>query len=291
MRSARRKTASMPCSTRMMVSRRLSARSSAIMRCDSSMPMQAIGSSSSSRRGRVASAIATSSWRCSPCERLAARMCCLSVRPTSLNTRLAGSVNLESCCAGRQKRKLCPACACTARATLSSAVNSGNTLVIWNERARPLRERRGADRRVMSSPAKRMLPASGRRLPASWLMRVVLPAPLGPMTACVSPSPTSKPMPSLARRAPKLFDKFSTERRLFMARKNARETVPEEDHRQHQQRAEDHLPVFGEALQHLLGEQQREGAEHRAGGGAHSAEDHHEHQLARLQPAHQAWRD
>ena len=37
------------------------------MRCDSSAPMPATGSSSSSSRGRVASAMAISSWRCSPC--------------------------------------------------------------------------------------------------------------------------------------------------------------------------------------------------------------------------------
>ena len=36
------------------------------MRCDSSGPMPAIGSSSSSMRGPVASAMAISSWRCSP---------------------------------------------------------------------------------------------------------------------------------------------------------------------------------------------------------------------------------
>src|SRR5258706_1870696 len=177
-------------------------------------------------------------------------MFCLPERPVSSSKRLAGSINARSCCAGRQKRKLWPDCACTASATLSSAVNSGNTLVIWNERASPLRERRGADRRVMSSPAKRMRPWSGRKLPASWLMRVVLPAPLGPMTACVSPSPTSKLMASLARRAPKFLVSSLTSSIFFL--ENSGETAPEKDHRQHQQRAEDHLPVLGEALQHFL---------------------------------------
>src|SRR5262245_1087357 len=125
-------------------------------------------------------------------------------------------------------------------------------LVIWNERARPLRARRGAARRVMSSPANAMRPLSGRSMPASWLMKVVLPAPFGPITACVSPSRTSKSMPSLARRAPKLFDSFSTESRLVMAKQNAGEATAEEQHAQHQQRPEDHLPVLGPGLQQLL---------------------------------------
>ena len=39
--------------------------------------------------------------------------------------------------ASRQKRNEWPACACTASATLSSAVKSRNSEVIWNERASP----------------------------------------------------------------------------------------------------------------------------------------------------------
>src|SRR6267378_2307037 len=104
-RSARRNTASMSCSTRTMVWRRLSEDSSPIMCCDSSMPMPAIGSSRSSSRGRVASAMATSSWRCSPCARLPARTFILSLRPTSSSTWRAGRVSAESLRASRQKRE------------------------------------------------------------------------------------------------------------------------------------------------------------------------------------------
>src|SRR5689334_7791166 len=114
-------------------------------------------------------------------------------------------------------------------------------LVIWNERARPLRARRGAGRAVMSSPAKTMLPESGRRLPASWLMKVVLPAPFGPITACVSPSRTSKSMPSEARRAPKLL---LSARTSSIALENPGEAALEEDHAQDEQRPHHHLPVL-----------------------------------------------
>src|SRR5947199_193190 len=48
-----------------------------------------------------------------------------------------------------------------------------------------------------------MAPASGRRSPASCPMSVVLPAPLEPMIACVSPRVTSRLLRSLASRPPK----------------------------------------------------------------------------------------
>src|ERR1700716_4310839 len=102
----------------------------------------------------------------------------------------------------------------------------------------------------MSSPAKRMRPASGRRFPASWLMKVVLPAPLGPMNACVSPSATWKSMPSLARSAPKLFKRPFP--RSIGLEEDAGQAAAEEDPRKDQQLAEDDLPVLSPALQHLF---------------------------------------
>src|SRR3954467_9349875 len=130
-------------------------------------------------------------------------------------------------------------------------------LVIWNERARPFLARLGAESGVMSSPAKTMWPESGRRLPASWLMKVVLPAPFGPMIACVSPSRTARSMPSLARRAPKVFVRARTS---SMALKNAGEAALEEDDREHEQRPEHRLPVLGPTLQDLFQDDQRERA-------------------------------
>src|SRR2546430_16195152 len=127
----------------------------------------------------------------------------------------------------------------------------------------------------MSSPANRMVPAVGRRFPASWLMKVVLPAPLGPITACVSPSATWKSMPSLARSAPNLLQRPFTS--SIGLEEDAGQAAAEEDHRKDEQRAEDHLPVLGPALQHLLDEQQRERPEDRAGGAGHAAPGHHEH--------------
>src|SRR3954468_10985347 len=162
-------------------------------------------------------------------------------------------------------------------------------LVIWNERARPFLARLGAESGVMSSPAKTMWPESGRRLPASWLMKVVLPAPLGPMMACVSPSRTARSMPSVARSAPKDLTSWRTS--SIGTREDAGEAALEEDHRYDEQRAEDHGPVFRIALEHFLEKQERKSAEHRARGARDAAEDHHEHKVPGLHPAHEARSD
>src|SRR5262245_15391779 len=58
--------------------------------------------------------------------------------------------------------------------------------------------------RVTSSPKKRTLPAVAGKSPVITLNRVVLPAPLAPITARRSPAATENETSSIARRAPKL---------------------------------------------------------------------------------------
>ena len=128
----------MSCSISRIVRSRLSSRSSAIMRTDSSGPMPAIGSSSSSMRGRgrerhrdlelAVLAVAHARRRCTSSR---------PASPTRASVSRAGSRNAASLRASRQKWNEWPACACTASATLSSAVKSLNSEVIWNERASP----------------------------------------------------------------------------------------------------------------------------------------------------------
>src|SRR5262245_18569366 len=101
------------------------------------------------------------------------------------------------------------------------------------------------------------------------------------MTACVSPSRTSRSMRSLASSAPKLLVSPLTSRRLLIFLEQPGETAPEEQHREDEQRPEDDLPVLRPAREQVLDEKQRNGAEHRPGDAPHSAEDHDEHQLAR----------
>ena len=107
---------------------------SSTMRADSSGPVPAIGSSSSSSCGLVASAMASSSARCSPCEDYRQdNWLSGELQPTCSRWPAASSKSAVSLRTGRQKRKLLPASGapCTASATLSSADRPGKTLVIW----------------------------------------------------------------------------------------------------------------------------------------------------------------
>src|SRR6266568_676464 len=110
-------------------------------------------------------------------------------------------------------------------------------LVIWNERAKPRCERAGAESAVMSSPAKRTRPRSGTRSPASWPISVVLPAPFGPMIACVSPSSTSRSTLSLASSAPKLLVRPRTSSRtlfILAEERSGDASDAPEDHHEHE---------------------------------------------------------
>ena len=68
---------------------------------------------------------------------LSTRVPARSRKPTRSSAANAGARNASSRRASRQNRNEWPRCACTASATLSSAVKSRNSEVIWNERASP----------------------------------------------------------------------------------------------------------------------------------------------------------
>ena len=76
---------------------------------------------------------------------------------------------------------------CSAARTFSSTVMWGNTAEIWNERTMPRRAVCAGFSWVMSVPLNRMLPLLGGRNLVSRLKNVVLPAPLGPMSAWMWP--------------------------------------------------------------------------------------------------------
>src|SRR4030095_4555106 len=117
-------------------------------------------------------------------------------------------------------------------------------------------------------------PAAGRRSPASWPMSVVLPAPLGPMIACVSLRVTSRSIRSVASRPPKrlvsprIDSKASAIVRLG-ADHQAEETALGEQDDQNQDRPENDLPVRGQRREHVLQQQERDGADH---GGAEATQ-------------------
>src|SRR5215831_6710844 len=290
MRSARANTASMSCSINRMVSLRLSSRRVLTMRALSSGPIPAIGSSSKSMRGLVASATAISSWRCSPWLKLATRASARCASPARMSAARAGSRSSASSRAGRQKRKECPACACTASATFSIAVKSTNSEVIWNERARPSWLRRKIGKPVTSRSAKRMRPASGAISPASWPISVVLPAPFGPMIACSSPGGTESAIASEATTPPKRLLRPSICKSASATAHPSEQAVnaaAREQDDQQKQRTEDDLPVFGDAREHLFQHQQRHRADDRPEHRPHTPEHGHDDEIAGARPVHQ----
>src|SRR5262245_37499555 len=80
-----------------------------------------------------------------------------------------------------------PARSETARPIVSSGVRLANSWLIWKVRTMPRRTRWCGCRWVMSLPSSRMRPSLGRNTPVRRLIRVVLPAPFGPIRAWRAP--------------------------------------------------------------------------------------------------------
>jgi hypothetical protein len=74
--------------------------------------------------------------------------------------------------------------------------------VSWNVRTMPLLANRCGAARPISFPSKLQRPVSGRSKPVSRLKNVVLPAPLGPMSAVMRPRWTCTFSTSTATRPP-----------------------------------------------------------------------------------------
>src|SRR4029079_7980442 len=113
-------------------------------------------------------------------------------------------------------------------------------------------------------PANRTRPESEPNWPLSCAIKVVLPAPLGPMMACSSPRGTSSVMASLATMPPNRFDNPSIcssgsatfEPRVETWQQDV-DAAAREQHDQQQQGPEDDLPIFGDAREYLFEQQQR----------------------------------
>src|SRR5262249_9401549 len=134
-----------------------------------------------------------------------------------------------------------------------------------------------------------MRPESGMNWPLSCAINVVLPAPFGPMTACSSPSEMLNVRSSVATMPPKRFARLSTRSISAMATRLPQQTVdsaPREENHQKQQRAEDDLPIFGNARKHLLQHEQRHRAKQRTEGRAHTSQHHHDDEISRAGPIH-----
>src|SRR6185437_2944443 len=289
MRSASANTAFISCSTRTMVTSFRSSCSSFTMRADSVTPSPAIGSSSSSNCGLVASATASSSSRCSPWLSFDTSTWARSASPTRCNAACAASRSPFSCRASAKKRNEWPSCACAASATLSAAVKSSSSEVTWNERASPSALRRQAGKRVMSRPASETLPASGVSCPVNWLISVVLPAPFGPMMAWSSPRATSSETRSVATMPPKRRIRSFTQSRgsaTGQSPEQTRDAAAPEQHDEQEHRPHDQRPIFRDLRQQFFQQEIDHGADHRAEQRAHAAQNHHHHEIARTGPVH-----
>src|SRR5436190_722489 len=147
----------------------------------------------------------------------------------------------------------------------------------------------------MSCPSKRISPRSEGKLPEIWLMSVVLPAPLGPISAWTSPLLTSSDTSSVATTPTKRFDtRLSSS--TAPPRQQPGDAVRREQHdRQHHQAAAQVgvLRVVGrnggEPGERVVGDHMLEAEEHERPDGpapelADAAQDHHDHQRAGLHP-------
>src|SRR5437764_7386759 len=151
----------------------------------------------------------------------------------------------------------------------------------------------------MSAPLKRMRPVWVGSTPEIWPMSVVLPPPFGPISACTSPRTTSSVTSSVATTPPK---------RLETPRSSSMPALPEQSRdalRRQQHDGEQH-GADGEAgmilvvrrqrrepADAVVGDEMLEAEQHRradqpAPERADAAEDHHDHQRARLDPVQQA---
>src|SRR5262249_46031371 len=134
-------------------------------------------------------------------------------------------------------------------------------------------------------------PSSWVNSPKSWVISVVLPAPLGPISAWISPSRTSRSTPSVATSPPKRLRRLRTDRSgSVMARSEAEapeqsvEPALREEHDQQQDRPEHDLPMLGPARQHGFEDDEDSRTQQRAEQRADAAENDHDHQLAGFGP-------
>ena len=156
------------------------------------------GSSSSSTRGWVASARATSTSRAVPVGSSSARVDATACRP---RCSMIVSVMTSGLPAPVRAHRL--RCSCAATRMLSRTVSDPNTSSRWKVRARPSRANWCGRAPVTSRPSTKIRPSFGSCMPVATLNSVVLPAPFGPMRPMICPSCRSRLTLLTASRPPK----------------------------------------------------------------------------------------
>src|SRR5215510_15976296 len=156
----------------------------------------------------------------------------------------------------------------------------------------------------MSRPSNRITPESDAISPVSCPIRVLLPAPFGPMMACSSAGGMASEMPSEATTPPKRLVRLSIARSASATAPALQETVDaaaRKQHDQEEQRPEYDLPVFrnfyrdlrldetrrqqpDQHRQQLFQHQQRHRPDERPERRRHPAQHDHHDQVARARP-------
>src|SRR5687767_15776706 len=136
----------------------------------------------------------------------------------------------------------------------------------------------------MRSPWNSTTPASARICPVRMLKNVDLPAPFGPMSARISPRPSTTPTPSTARTPPKCLRTPSTRRTtapsLMRARpERAEDAARKREDDDHEDRAEHELPVHRVLRDDGVEQLVDGGADGRARKRREPAEQHHHQRL------------
>src|SRR5680860_976910 len=293
--SAISKTMSISCSVKRMVRPSFSASSlqrSITVRV-SSGDMPAVGSSSSSSSGVLPRAMAISSTFLSPWERDTLGAFILSARPT-----FSRICCVSSCTRPRldaKARSIIPRRESTETCTFSQTLNPSKMLMSWNERLIPRWQMRYGATPVMSSPLKSTLPSSGCRCPVITLKSVVLPAPLGPITATMLPGCTCRLASLSAGKPAKDLSIPSTCNMLLSCRppqghggplllQIAQNPLWHEEHDGHQHRPQYQQPVLRLGTDEIAQKPHGQGAHGRAPEGVHAPCQAHDHDLRRDLP-------
>src|SRR5687767_4040334 len=119
-------------------------------------------------------------------------------------------------------------------------------------------------------------------------MRVVLPAPFGPISAWISPAQRSRLTLSVAFSAPKLFRRFRMARMVSAMASFPRQQADKPPARKQddakQDKAEEELPTLGEAAENGFEQHEKHGAGNRSEQPARAAQNDEHNEFARHLP-------
>ncbi len=123
----------------------------------------------------------------------------------SSGRRNASSSRAVSACSARRSSRPARVRGSRPSQTFSATLSSGSTASSWYTAATPAARASAGEAKRTAAPSIRISPALGACTPASRFIRVDLPAPLAPVSACTSPPPATKSTASNAATAPKRF--------------------------------------------------------------------------------------